>query len=63
MEELILRPIYLSDELNQHVKDGHYDLFGPDGEMISPQLWEERVQPDWTVRMRMWPSEDRGTSS
>lgn len=35
--------------------DGHYDIIGPDGEIILPQIWERLVQPGWSVTMTMWP--------
>ena len=35
--------------------DGHYDLVGPNGEIILPLHWEELVRPDWAVSMHMWP--------
>lgn len=35
--------------------EGHYDLIGPDGEIVLPQVWDKMVQPDWIVEMQMWP--------
>ena len=35
--------------------NGHYDLVGPDGEIILPQVWKSVVQPDWTITMHLWP--------
>lgn len=26
--------------IGPHVDDGHYDLVGPDGEIMLPQVWE-----------------------
>jgi hypothetical protein len=41
------------------VQEGRYDLLGPDGEIILPQVWEAWVQPGWSITMQMWPvSED-----
>ncbi|PQE06220.1 kinetoplast-associated kap protein [Rutstroemia sp. NJR-2017a BBW] len=41
------------------VQEGRYDLLGPDGEIILPQVWEVWVQPGWSITMQMWPvSED-----
>lgn len=34
---------------------GHYDLIGPNGEVIVPQLWEHMVEPGWSITMHMWP--------
>jgi hypothetical protein len=35
--------------------EGHYDLIGPNGEIILPQVWETMIEPDWAVTMHMWP--------
>jgi hypothetical protein len=55
MEELIKQAFLHVDIIGSHVHEGHYDLVGPDGEIILPQVWETMVQPDWTVTMHMWP--------
>lgn len=55
MEELIKQAFLHIDGIGQHVHEGHYDLIGPDGEIILPQVWEVMVQPDWTITMHMWP--------
>lgn len=55
MEELI-RQVFLHVEIiGPHVAEGHYDLIGPNGDIILPQVWETVVEPDWTVTMHMWP--------
>jgi hypothetical protein len=43
------------DVIGQHVQEGHYDLMGPDGEIILPQVWDTMIKPDWEVSMHMWP--------
>lgn len=63
MEELIKQAFLHVDVIGQHVHDGHYDLVGPDGEIILPQVWETMVQPDWTITMHMWPMEDPAPKS
>jgi hypothetical protein len=55
MEELIKQAFLHVDVLGEHVREGHYDLVGPDGEIILPQVWETMVQADWTITMHMWP--------
>lgn len=55
MEELIKQAFLHVDVIGPHVHQGHYDLVGPDGEIILPQVWETMVQPDWTITMHMWP--------
>jgi hypothetical protein len=55
MEGLIRQAFVHVDVLGQHVMEGHYDLMGPDGEIILPQVWDATVKPDWDVSMHMWP--------
>ncbi|KAL0944078.1 kinetoplast-associated protein kap [Colletotrichum truncatum] len=57
MEELIKQAFLHVDIIGPHVQEGHYDLIGPNGEIILPQVWEKVVEPDWTIEMRMWPME------
>lgn len=55
MEGLIKQAFLHVDLIGQHVQEGHYDLCGPDGEIILPQVWETMIQPDWEISMHMWP--------
>jgi hypothetical protein len=55
MEALIKKAFLHVDVIGPHVVDGHYDLVGPEGEIILPQVWETMIQPDWEVTMHMWP--------
>jgi hypothetical protein len=55
MEALIKQAFLHVDVLGQHVHEGHYDIIGPDGEIILPQVYESMVKPDWTITMHMWP--------
>jgi len=55
MEELIKQAFLHVDVIGQHVQEGHYDLMGPDGEIVLPQVWERTVLPDWLITMHMWP--------
>jgi hypothetical protein len=55
MEDLIKQAFLHVDVIGPHVHDGHYDLVGPDGEIILPQVWETMIQPDWAITMHMWP--------
>ena len=45
------------DVLGPHVQNGHYDLTGPNGEIILPSVWEKVIEPDWQITMTMWPIE------
>lgn len=50
------------DVIGLHVADRHYDLLGPNGEIILPQVWETMVEPGWMVTMHMWPLPDPPTT-
>ncbi|TKA26324.1 hypothetical protein B0A50_05103 [Salinomyces thailandicus] len=55
MEGLIRQAFLHVDVIGEHVHHGHYDLTGPDGEIILPQVWDTMIQPDWEITMHMWP--------
>lgn len=59
MEGLIHQAFLHVEPIGQHVHDGHFDLIGPDGEIILPQVWETMVKPDWAIVMQMWPMPER----
>lgn len=59
MEELIKQAFIHVDVIGPHVQAGHYDLIGPNGEIILPQVWEKVIEPDWAVTMHMWPMDQR----
>ncbi|KAL8777104.1 MAG: hypothetical protein Q9213_008003, partial [Squamulea squamosa] len=54
--DYLIRQAFLHVEIiGPHVAEGHYDLVGPNGEIILPQVWETVIEPDWTITMHMWP--------
>lgn len=55
MEDLIRQAFLHVDVLGPHVAEGRYDLVGPNGDIILPQVWERTIDPDWTITMHMWP--------
>jgi hypothetical protein len=55
MENLITQAFLHVEIIGPHVAQGHYDLVGPHGEIVLPQVWDEMVEPDWAVTMHMWP--------
>jgi hypothetical protein len=55
MEELIKQAFLHIEVIGPRVQDGHYDLIGPNGEIILPSVWEKVIEPDWAVTMHMWP--------
>ncbi|KAF2144986.1 uncharacterized protein K452DRAFT_284377 [Aplosporella prunicola CBS 121167] len=58
MEDLIKQAFLHVDVIGREVQEGHYDLVGPDGEIILAQNWEAVVQPDMAITMHMWPMEE-----
>lgn len=55
MEKLINQAFLNIEKIGPDVLEGRYDLTGPDGEIILPQLWETIVQPNMAIKMQMWP--------
>ena len=55
MKSLIDQAFLHVEPTGHHVHEGHYDLVGPDGEIILPQVWETMVKPDMSITMQMWP--------
>ena len=55
MEDLIRAAFLHVDVVGPHVAEGHYDLVGPDNEIILPALWETVIKPDCEITMQMWP--------
>lgn len=58
MGDLICQAFNHVGLIGRHVEDGHYDLMGPNGEIILPQLWETVIEPGWAISMHMWPMEE-----
>ncbi len=42
--------------LGPHVSESHYDLMDPSGNIILPLIWEDVIEPGWTISMHMWPT-------
>ena len=55
MEHMIKGAFSHVADLGSHVADGQYDLFGPEGEIIMPSIWESVIEPGWEITMHMWP--------
>jgi hypothetical protein len=55
MEDLINEAFRHIDVLGPRVAEGHYDLVGPNGDIILPKVWEKVIEPDWDITMYMWP--------
>lgn len=55
MEGLIRQAFSHLDDISDMVQQGQYDLTGPDGEIILPQVWDAMIKPDTEVVMHIWP--------
>ena len=58
MEDLICQAFVHVDVIGQRVQNGYYDILGPHGEIILPQVWETVVEPDMSITMSMWPMDE-----
>jgi hypothetical protein len=57
--EGLIRQVFLHVEvIGPQVAEGHYDLVGPNGEIILPGVWETMIEPGWPITMHMWPFPD-----
>ncbi|RPB22015.1 hypothetical protein L211DRAFT_789475, partial [Terfezia boudieri ATCC MYA-4762] len=45
MERLIKQAFKHVEVIGVHVEEGHYDLHGPNGEIILPDFWDAVVEP------------------
>ncbi|KAI4114902.1 MAG: hypothetical protein LQ338_007939 [Usnochroma carphineum] len=58
VEQVIrLKDANVGEVLEPHVKESHYDLIDPSGNIILPSIWEDVIEPGWTISMHMWPIE------
>lgn len=55
MEGLIKQAFFHVDTVGPHVMEGHYDLIGPNNEIILPQVWEIVAEAGWEITMELWP--------
>lgn len=55
MKSLIKQAFVQIPVVEAHVGEGYYDLVGPNGDIILPQVWDSVIQPGWTITMHLWP--------
>lgn len=55
MQILIIKCFTDHPGISAQVQAGRYWLFGPDEQVIMPELWEHTVQPGWEIAMQLWP--------
>ncbi len=63
MNELICQAFMHVEPIGRYVQEGHFDLVGPNGEIILPQIWETMIEPDWAITMHMWPMPEKKEES
>jgi hypothetical protein len=44
MEQLIRKAFVHVEHIGPHVIEGHFDMFGPNNEIILPEAWEKTVR-------------------
>jgi hypothetical protein len=49
MKELIDAAFLHVEEIGPHVHQGHFDLIGPDGEIILPTIWNAMIEPGMAI--------------
>ncbi|KAG9233737.1 hypothetical protein BJ875DRAFT_441949 [Amylocarpus encephaloides] len=55
MEGLIQQAFLNVQIIGPWVAEGKYDMVGPNGKSIPPQVWEAVIEPGWAITMMMWP--------
>lgn len=58
MEDLIKRAFLHVEPIGRQVQRGEFDLVRSNGELISPENWEQVIQPGWEVKMLLWSPGD-----
>ncbi|RFU34275.1 hypothetical protein B7463_g2056, partial [Scytalidium lignicola] len=56
IEELIKQVSTPVNSIWPQVREGRYDLTGPNGEIILPQLWESVIKPGLSITMHLLPT-------
>jgi hypothetical protein len=54
MCKFITRSFEHEETSGTHVKQGHYYMKTPSGDIIIPLAWEDTIQPDWFIIMQLW---------
>ena len=54
MESLIRRSFSHVESMNSKIVRGSYDILGPTGEIILPEIWDAVIKPGWVVELRFW---------
>ena len=55
MRKLIEAAFRHVDMIGPHVLKGYFDLVGPGGTIILPEVWEDMIEPGMAIVMTMWP--------
>ena len=52
MEKMIKQTIGKAAVIGNYISGGEFDIRGPDGRCLVPQIWESSVKPGITLTMR-----------
>jgi len=55
MEKLVKEAFQHVDVIGPRVQRGMFELFGPNGEIILPYVWDKVIEPGWQITKAMWP--------
>ncbi|KAL8938553.1 MAG: hypothetical protein Q9211_003158 [Gyalolechia sp. 1 TL-2023] len=58
MHNLICNAFRNVEEHRPHVSEKRYDLVDSSGNVILPLIWEDVIEPGWSISMHMWPIEE-----
>lgn len=54
--QLVKSAFVMVDVLGPHVQNEHFDMIGPDGDIILPLTWAARIRPGMAISMQMYDS-------
>lgn len=58
--DTLIKQAFLNVEIyGEQVRANQYELIGPDGQIILPQVWDLVIQPDWEITMQLWAQDER----
>lgn len=59
MDDLIQQAFQQVPMFRSAVQSHFYDLIGPNGEVILPQIWDTSIEPDFSITMQMWAMDQK----
>ncbi|OCL05709.1 hypothetical protein AOQ84DRAFT_92989 [Glonium stellatum] len=59
ISQFVIQIFITVDGIDENVREGRYDLIGPEGEIILPQARGAVIEPGWEITMRMWQTPEQ----